>query len=147
MLAHVASAEGLCVVADCMGKGYDMDYAVIPSGIFTTPEIGTVGLSEAQAVAAGHEVVTNTFQFRELGKAQAMAELPGLFKVIADAKNGKVLGVHIAGAHATDLIAEATLAMKMGATVNDIAKTIHAHPTLAEGLWEAVMPLAEKLNA
>lgn len=142
MLAHVASAEGLCVVDDCLGKGRDMDYSVIPSGIFTSPEVGTVGMSEAQAKAAGHEVATNTFQFRELGKAQAMGELPGLFKVVCDAKNGKVLGVHIAGAHATDLIAEAALAMEMGATVGDIARTIHAHPTLAEGLWEAVLPLA-----
>ena len=146
MLAHVASAEGLCVVDECLGKGWDMDYSVIPSGIFTSPEIGTVGLSEAQAVAAGYDVAVNTFQFRELGKAQAMGEIPGLFKVICEAKGGKVLGVHIAGAHATDLIAEATLALKMGATVEDIAQTIHAHPTLAEGLWEAVLPLAQQVK-
>ena len=143
MLAHVASAEGLCAVADCLGKGADMEYDVIPSGIFTTPEIGTVGLSEQQAEKEGFTVKANTFQFRELGKAQAMGELPGFFKLICNAQNGKILGAQIAGAHATDLIAEVTLAIKMGATAKDIASTIHAHPTLAEGVYEAALPLAE----
>lgn len=146
MLAHVASAEGLCAVDNCLGKAREMRYEIIPSAIFTTPEIGTVGLSEAQATAAGYEIMVNTFQCRELGKAQAMGELPGLFKIIADAKTGKILGVHIAGAHATDLIAEATLALSQGSTAMDIAQTIHAHPTLAEGLWEAVLPLATQFS-
>ena len=143
MLAHVASAEGLCAVAECLGKGEDMKYDVIPSGIFTTPEIGTVGLSEQQAEKEGFAVKTSTFQFRELGKAQAMGELPGFFKLICNAQNGKVLGAQIAGAHATDIIAEVTLGIKMGATAKDIANTIHAHPTLAEGVYEAALHLAE----
>lgn len=143
MLAHVAAVEGLCAVRNCLGQDARMDYAVVPSGIFTSPEVGCVGLTEAQAAAAGHEVRVATFQMRELGKAQAMNELPGMFKLVADAATGKVLGAHIAGAHATDLIAEAALALRMGASVRDIADTIHAHPTLAEGLYEAALSLAD----
>ena len=142
MLAHVAAVEGLCAVRNCLGQDERMDYTVVPSGIFTSPEVGCVGLTEAQATAAGHEVRVATFQMRELGKAQAMNELPGMFKLVADAATGKVLGAHIAGAHATDLIAEAALALRMGASVQDIAGTIHAHPTLAEGLYEAALSLA-----
>lgn len=141
MLAHVAAMEGLCVVKTLAGQPTLMDYEAVPSGIFTSPEVACVGLSEAQAAAQGLPVCTSVFQMRELGKAQAMNELPGLFKIIAHAKTRKVLGVHIAGAHATDLIAEATLAMRMGCTVDDIASTIHAHPTLAEGLFEASIGL------
>lgn len=143
MLAHVAAAEGLCAVRGCLGQDGGMDYSAVPSGIFTSPEIGCVGLTEAQAAEAGHDVRVATFQMRELGKAQAMNELPGMFKLVCDKATGKVLGVHIAGAHATDLIAEAGLALHMGASARDIAATIHAHPTLAEGLYEAALSLAE----
>ena len=114
MLAHVAAAEGLCAVRDCLGHDGRMDYSAVPSGIFTSPEIGCVGLAEAQASEAGRDVRTATFQMRELGKAQAMSELPGMFKIVSDGATGKVLGVHIAGAHATDLIAEAGLALRLG---------------------------------
>lgn len=136
MLAHVASAEGLCAVANCFGENRTLDYSVIPAGIFTSPEIGTVGLSEAEARKQGLAVRSKTFQFRELGKAQAMGELPGMFKLVCEEGSGRILGAHIAGAHATDLIAEAALAMQAGLTAADIAHTIHAHPTLAEGLYE-----------
>lgn len=142
MLAHVAAVEGLCAAANCLGAEQRMHYDVVPSGIFTSPEVGCVGLAEAQAKANGMAVATSLFHTRELGKAQAMGELAGFCKVVAEAGTGKVLGVHIAGAHATDLIAEATLAISMGATVADIANTIHAHPTLAEGLYEAAHTLA-----
>ncbi|UZP66619.1 dihydrolipoyl dehydrogenase [Desulfovibrio mangrovi] len=137
MLAHVASAEGLCAVANCFGEERELDYNVIPAGIFTSPEMGTVGLSETEAAQAGIEFRSQVFQFRELGKAQAMGELPGLFKLICEKESGKIIGAHIAGAHATDLIAEAALAMEKGLTAADLAHTIHAHPTLAEGLYEA----------
>lgn len=143
MLAHVAAVEGLCAVRNCLGQDSRMDYSVVPSGIFTAPEIGCVGLTEAQAVEKGHDVRVATFQMRELGKAQAMNELPGLFKLVADAATGKLLGAHIAGAHATDLIAEAALALRMGASAKDVASTIHAHPTLAEGFYEAALSLAD----
>lgn len=137
MLAHVAAMEGLCVVDSLLGQSRPMNYEIVPSAIFTFPEIGEVGLSESQARDAYPHVVCGTVQMRELGKAQAMGELPGLFKIVADADTGRVLGVHIAGAHASDLIAEAGLALKAKATLSDIAATIHAHPTLAEGIFEA----------
>ncbi|MEG2171831.1 MAG: dihydrolipoyl dehydrogenase [Desulfovibrionaceae bacterium] len=140
MLAHVAAMEGLCVVDALSGKGRrPMDYSAVPSGIFTSPEIGCVGLSEKQALEQGYTVRCASLQVRALGKAQAMGELPGVFKIISDAATGKILGAHLAGAHATDLIAEATLAITMGATVHDITQTIHAHPTLAEGFYETAL--------
>ncbi len=142
MLAHVAATEGLCAVANCLGEEKRMDYRTVPSGIFTSPEIGTVGLSEAQAKAAGMDIKTTAFQMRELGKAQAMGELAGVCKLICEADSGKLVGAHIAGPHATDLIAEAALAIQMGLTAKDVASTIHAHPTLAEGLYEAALHLA-----
>ncbi len=143
MLAHVAAMEGLCAVKNICGTTTPMDYKAVPSGIFTSPEIGCVGLSEAQAVEAGYSVRIATMNVRELGKAQAMGELPGLFKIVAEAEKGTVLGVHIAGAHATDLVAEATLAIQLGATIDDLINTIHAHPTLAEGLFETALSMHE----
>lgn len=137
MLAHVAAMEGLCVVETLLGTPRAMDYSAVPSGIFTSPEIGCVGMSQAQAEAAGHTVRCASYNMRELGKAQATGELAGLFKIVTDAESGRVLGMHIAGAHATDMIAEATLCLHMGGTARDIAATIHAHPTLAEGVYEA----------
>ena len=144
MLAHVAAVEGLCAVANCLGKEERMDYGTVPSGIFTSPEIGSVGLSETQARANGMDIKTSVFQMRELGKAQAMGEIAGVCKLICDAGSGKLLGAHIAGPHATDLIAEAALAIRMGLTAEDVASTIHAHPTLAEGIYEAALGLVHQ---
>ncbi|HJD97221.1 dihydrolipoyl dehydrogenase [Mailhella massiliensis] len=143
MLAHMASAEAHAAVANIFGASEKPNYNVVPSGIFSSPEIGDVGLTEAQAKEKGFDVVTSEFQFRELGKAQAMGELPGVFKLVADKASGKLLGAHFAGAHATDLIAECALALETGAKVADIARTIHAHPTLAEGVMEAAAGIAE----
>ena len=95
-----------------------------------------MGLTEPQARERGHEVRSDSFQFRALGKPQAMGEIVGQVKIVSDSRNGKILGVHIVGPHATDLIAEGTLAIRLGATVEDLAHTIHAHPTLAEALME-----------
>ena len=139
MLAHMAVAEAHTAVhnilhpEDRKAQRYD----VVPSAIFTAPEIGDVGLSEAQAKQQGFAVKTSVFQFRELGKAQAMGELAGLFKLVVEEGSGKLLGAHIAGAHASDLIAEATLAIQRGCTARDLFETIHAHPTLSEGIYEA----------
>ncbi len=141
MLAHVAAVEGLCAVANCLGRKETMDYRVVPSGIFTSPEIGCVGLSEAQAKAQGHAIKTAIFQVRALGKAQAMGEAAGLCKLICEQGTGKLLGAHLAGAHASDLVAEAALALRLNATAEDLATTIHAHPTLAEGVYEAALAL------
>ena len=104
-------------------------------------------MSEAQAKESCQKVVTGTVQMRELGKAHAMGELPGFFKVIADAESGLLLGLHVAGAHAS--VAEGGIAMEKKATIYDLAATIHAHPTLAEGIYEAArlaVRAAEKLN-
>ena len=136
MLAHVASHEGIIAAQNAMGKEGVMDYDVIPGAIFTMPEIGTVGLSETEARKKGYDVEAFSVNFRTLGKAQAIDELAGTAKMIVEKKSNKVLGVHLIGAHATDLIAEATLAIQKGLTARDIAHTIHAHPTLAEIMGE-----------
>ena len=146
MLAHVASAQGKVAVENILGHPAKIRYDVIPAGIFTLPEVGRVGLTERQAreqaLAAGRDpeqaVTVGRFRYAALGKAQATGDITGLFKVIADAVTGRVLGAHIVGAHAADLIHEAALAMETGATVSQIARMIHAHPTLAEGFGEAL---------
>ncbi len=140
MLAHVASHEGLVAAENAMKNETDskstMGYEVVPGAIFTMPEIGTVGLSEKEAMAKGFEVETASVNFRVLGKAQAIDEIAGEAKMIIEKKSQKVLGVHLIGPHATDLIAEATLAIEKGLTAKEIAHTIHAHPTLAEIMGE-----------
>ena len=137
MLAHVASHQGIVAVENCMGGDARMDYAAVPSGIFTMPEIGSVGLREHQAAEQGISVTIGRFPYRSLGKAHAMGEYTGLVKVIADAATDKVLGVHVCGAHATDIIHEGVLAVSTGVTAAELAGTIHAHPTLAEAVMEA----------
>ena len=136
MLAHVASHEGLVAAENAMDMDSSMAYSAVPGAIFTMPEIGTVGLSEADAVEKGFEVETASVNFRVLGKAQAIGEIAGEAKMIVEKTSGKVLGVHIIGPHATDLISEATLAIEKGMTAKEIAHTIHAHPTLAEIMGE-----------
>ena len=136
MLAHVASHEGIIAAQNALGDEGVMNYDVIPGAIFTMPEIGTVGLSEAEAMKKGYEVEAFSVNFRTLGKAQAIDELAGTAKMIVEKESNKVLGVHLIGAHATDLIAEATLAIQHGLTAKQIAHTIHAHPTLAEIMGE-----------
>lgn len=144
MLAHMAVAEAHTAVHNILHPQdkKEQRYDVVPSAVFTSPEIGEVGLSEAQAREQGLAVRTAVFQFRELGKAQAMGALAGLFKIVAEEGTGRLLGVHIAGAHASDLIAEATLALRKGCTAAELYETIHAHPTLSEGLYEAAGMLA-----
>ncbi|MFZ3065186.1 MAG: dihydrolipoyl dehydrogenase [Nitrospirota bacterium] len=137
MLAHVASTEGIVAAENIMGHSREMDYNIVPAGIFTMPEIGSVGLREKQANEKGIDIKIGRFQFRGLGKAHAMGEIAGMAKIIADAKTDKVLGLHIIGAHAADLVHEGAVAMKLGAKAKDIAATIHAHPTLSEAIMEA----------
>jgi dihydrolipoamide dehydrogenase len=136
MLAHVASAEGRTAAENAMGGGCLMNYTAVPGAIFTAPEVANVGLSEAQARELGHQVRTETVLFRNLGKAHAIGEIAGEAKIVADSENGRILGVHIVGPHATDLIAEGTLAVTMGVSVKEVAETIHAHPTLSEIMLE-----------
>lgn len=145
MLAHVASAQGKVAVENILGHASRINYDVIPAGIFTLPEIGRVGLTETQARERAHAagkdpekaVQVGRFRYAGLGKAQATGDSTGLFKIVADAENGAILGAHIVGAHAADLVHEAALAMEGGVTVEQLARMIHAHPTLSEGMMEA----------
>lgn len=137
MLAHVASRQGLVAVENALGGDARMDYSAVPSGIFTMPEIGSVGIREHQAAQKGIAVSIGRFPYRALGKAHAMGEIAGMVKVIADARTDVVLGAHIIGAHATDLIHEAALAIRTGTTARVLGSMIHAHPTLAEAIGEA----------
>lgn len=137
LLAHVASAEGITAVKNIMGGNERIDYASVPNAIFTSPEVASVGLREYQAEEKGIKVRTGHMEFRALAKSHTTGEIEGLVKVVADAQSDRILGVHIIGPHASDLIHEAALAVRMGLRTRDIADTIHAHPTLSEVLMEA----------
>ena len=137
MLAHVASTEGLVAAENAMGGSKEMDYTAVPGAIFTMPEVANVGLTEAQAKKINDNVRADSVLFRTLGKAQVAGEIAGMAKIVSDADTGRILGVHIVGSHATDLIAEGTLAIKSGCSVKDLAETIHAHPTFSEVMQEA----------
>ncbi|MBW2110607.1 MAG: dihydrolipoyl dehydrogenase [Deltaproteobacteria bacterium] len=137
MLAHVASAEGSVAAINATGGNSRMNYGAVPGAIFTMPEVADVGLTEVQAREKGFNVRSDTVLFRTLGKAQVIGEIAGQAKIVSDAGSGGILGVHMIGPHAADLIAEATLAVQTGCSVRDLAKTIHAHPTLSEVMGEA----------
>ena len=137
-LAHVASHEGLIAVANIVhGKNRAVDYKVIPNCVYTSPEVASVGLTEGEAKEKGYDVVVGRANFRIFGKAMAIGEQEGFVKVIGEKKYGEVLGVHMIGAHVTDMIHEAAVAIKLEATIESIAETIHAHPTMAEAVMEA----------
>jgi len=136
-LAHVASREGEVAVEHIAGRSVKMDYRTVPSCVYTSPEVAWVGLTEAEARERHEGIRVGSFPFMALGKARAIGEREGFIKVVIEEKYGEVLGVHMIGAHVTDLIAEPTTAMAMEATAEEFASTIHAHPTLAEGLMEA----------
>ncbi len=146
MLAHVASHEGLVAAENAMkSDGQEkstMAYHAVPGAIFTMPEVGTVGLSEFQARQQDIDVETAVVNFRVLGKAHAIDEISGEAKMIMEKETKKVLGVHLTGPHATDLVSEATLAIEKGLTAEDVAHTIHAHPTLAEIMSEVASKAA-----
>jgi len=144
MLAHVASTEGMVAAENAMGGRCSMDYNAVPSAIFTSPEVAAVGFTEAQAKAQGYPVRTDTVLFRILGKAQVLGDIAGEAKIVSERGSGRILGVHIIGPRATDLIAEATLAVRMGATVQNLAETIHAHPTLAEIMRETSLKAMDR---
>lgn len=137
MLAHKGSKEGLVCAAVIAGQAEEYDARCVPAVIFTSPEMASVGLQEAEAKDQGHEVVTGSFPFAASGRALSLMESEGFVKIVADAKTDEVLGVHMVGPEVTELIAEAALAIEMGATTEDLARTIHAHPTLPEAVMEA----------
>ncbi len=137
MLAHWASAAAGAAVNVICGKPANFTGELTPGCIFTTPEIGTIGLSEEQCKAQSIDYAVGKFPFSALGKAMAMGETEGFVKILADRKTDQVLGVHIIGPHATDLIAEAGPAMLLECTARELGRAIHAHPTLGEAMMEA----------
>jgi len=141
MLAHLASAEGECAVKNSLGHKEAMSYRAVPACIYTSPEVASIGLSEEQANQS-HEIQIGRFPFKGNGKALILNEVEGMVKIISDKKYGEVLGVHIIGPHATDLIAEAVLGINMEMTIEDLANAIHPHPTVSEAIMEAAMSLS-----
>jgi dihydrolipoamide dehydrogenase len=143
-LAHAATHMGLIAAEQIAGSargGRDVHYdeSLVPGAVFTDPEIACIGLTEEKANAAGRQIKVGRFAFRGLGKAHADGNLDGFVKVIADAQNDTVLGIHAAGAEATNLLGEFSLALQRKATLRDIAESVHAHPTLPEALPEAAL--------
>ncbi len=139
LLAHVASRGAVVAVEHMFGETPYVRWDVVPFGIFCLPEVGAVGMTEADAKEAGREVSVGRFPFTALGRAVTAGETEGFVKVVADAGTGELLGVHILGARAADLVHQAALAIQMEATVDELVDTIHAHPTFAEGLHEAAL--------
>jgi dihydrolipoamide dehydrogenase len=137
MLAHKATKEGEVVAEVIAGHKAAFDVRTIPAVVFTDPEVASTGLSEDEAKAKGRKIKVGKFPFAALGRALSVNETDGFVKLIADADTGEVLGVHIVGNGASDMIAEATLAIEMGAVADDLRLTIHAHPTMPEALMEA----------
>ncbi|MCL4142371.1 UNVERIFIED_CONTAM: hypothetical protein GTU68_025695 [Idotea baltica] len=138
-LAHVASAEGITCVEKIGGLNPEaIDYGNVPGCTYATPEIASVGLTEAQAKEAGYELKIGKFPFSASGKAQASGNSEGFVKVIFDAKYGEWLGCHMIGAGVTDMIAEAVLGRKLETTGHEVLKAIHPHPTMSEAVMEAV---------
>jgi dihydrolipoamide dehydrogenase len=138
LLAHVASMQGLVAAANVTGGSAAMDYSAIPSCVYSDPEVASVGLSEPKAKEHGRAVRVGRFNFAALGKAMCVGETAGMVKVVADAETDTILGVGIVGAHASDILAEAVLAIRHGLTIRQVGEAIHAHPTLTEAIGEAV---------
>ncbi len=141
LLAHLATSQGVVAAENACGSYLHKNETVVPNCIFTTPEIGTVGLSEHEAEQQGRKIKTGKYLFGALGKALAIGEPHGFVKWVADAETDQLLGAHAVGPHATDIIAEAGVAIRAELTATDLAHTIHAHPTLAEAWMEAAHAL------
>ena len=142
MLAHKAEEEGIAAAEKMAGQAGQVAYGCIPNVVYTWPELASVGLTEEEARADGREVRTGVFPFLANGRARAMGEREGQVKIIADARTDRVLGAHILGPRASDLIAELALALEFGASAEDIARSVHAHPTLPEAVKEAALAVA-----
>ena len=139
MLAHKGKEEGVMVADLIAGRFGEMNYNVIPSVIYTAPEIAWVGLTEEQVKASGREYKSGVFPFLASGRARALEQPAGFAKIVAARDDDEILGVHIVGPMAGELIAEAVLAMEYAASSEDLQRTIHAHPTLAEAVHEAAL--------
>ncbi|HEV7732428.1 MAG TPA: dihydrolipoyl dehydrogenase [Candidatus Binatia bacterium] len=144
MLAHKGEEEAVAAVEGMAGHPVHVDYDVIPNVVYTWPELASVGITEEDARGRGVAINVGTFPFTANARARCMDETEGSAKVIADAKTDRVLGVHILGPRASDMIAEAVVAMTFGASAEDIARTVHAHPTLPEAVREAALGVAKR---
>ena len=136
-LAHVATAQGLVAAANCAGRDESMDYGIIPACIYTEPEIAYIGITEEKATAEGRSVRCGSFNVGTNGKAMVMGASGGVAKIVTDARTGEILGAQIFAPHATDIIAEIAVAMKCEATIEELASTVHPHPTVSEVVAEA----------
>jgi dihydrolipoamide dehydrogenase len=144
MLAHKAEEEGVACVERMAGRAGHVSYDAIPSVVYTWPELASVGLTEAEAAERGHEVRTGSFPFMANGRARCLGDVVGGVTVVADAGTDRVLGVHVLGPRASDLIAEAVVVMEFGGSAEDLARTVHAHPTLPEAMKEAALAVAKR---
>jgi dihydrolipoamide dehydrogenase len=144
MLAHKAQEEGIAAVELMAGVAGHVNYDAIPSVVYTWPELASVGTSEDDAARRGVAVAVGTFPFMANGRARCLGETDGGVKIVADAKTDRILGVHILGPRASDLIAEAALAIEFGASAEDVARAVHAHPTLPEAVKEAALAVAKR---
>jgi dihydrolipoamide dehydrogenase len=137
-LAHLSSAEGVALAERIAGREYrPLNYDQVPGCTYCDPEIGSVGLTEREARERGYDVRIGTFKFGVLARARIANEIEGFVKIVADRKYDEILGVHMIGPRATELVAEATLALRLECTVEELIRTIHAHPTMAEAVGEA----------
>ena len=147
MLAHKGSEEGVAVAERIAGQAAHVNYETVPWVIYTWPEIAWVGLTENDLKDRGIKYRVGSFPFMAIGRARAMGETAGKLKIIGDANTDRILGVHIFGPQASELVAEAVVAMECDASTEDLARTIHAHPTLSEGIMEAALDIgAEAIN-
>lgn len=143
-LAHLASAEGITAVENIFGRENKINYDIVPSCIYSFPEIASVGLTEKAAREKGYDITVSKFPLSANGKALAEGESMGFIKIIAEKQYGEIIGVHIMAVHATDMIAEAIVSMQMEGTVYDVAQAIHPHPTLSEIMMEAAHGAIDK---
>jgi len=139
LLAHVASREGEVAAENIMGHEAVMDYKAVPSAVYTSPAVASVGLSEDDARRAGHQVSVGRFPLLANGKSVVTGDTGGMIKIVSDERYGEILGVHIVGGPATDMIGEGVLALRLEATLDEIVSTIHAHPTVGEAIGEAAL--------
>ena len=144
MLAHKASEEGIAAVELMAGQAGHVSYDAIPSVVYTWPELASVGMTEEQAQSQEIQFRVGTFPFIANGRARCMNETEGMVKILADAKTDRVIGVHILGPRASDLIAEAVVVMEFGGSAEDIARSVHAHPTLPEAIKEAALAVHQR---
>jgi dihydrolipoamide dehydrogenase len=144
MLAYKAEEEGVAAVECMAGGAGHVNYDAIPSVVYTSPELASVGLSEEDAAARRGGVAVGSFPFIANGRARCLNETEGAVKILADPKTDRILGAHILGPRASDLVAELALAIEFGASAEDLARTVHAHPTLPEAVKEAALAVAKR---